>query len=137
MRRPFLLDTCAALWIVDDTLQKRTYDALTEAHNHGLNTYVSPITAWEVGVMARKGRFKSNLTPSRWFEQLMRAPRMTLAEVTPEMLIASSFLPNFETGDPADRIIVATAREYGFTVVTRDTALLAYGKEGYLDVLAC
>jgi PIN domain nuclease of toxin-antitoxin system len=60
-----------------------------------------------------------------------------LAELPPEVLIASTELPNFPTNDPADRIIAATAREYGFTVVTRDRPLLDYGKQGYLNVLEC
>lgn len=137
MRPPFLLDTCAALWIVDGILRKDVDEALMEAHDKGIDTYVSPITAWEVGILMRKGRLKSNLTPLRWFERLMTAPRTLLADMTPELLIESSFLPNFPTGDPADRIIAATAREYGFTVVTRDKPLLDYGKQGYLNVLEC
>jgi PIN domain nuclease of toxin-antitoxin system len=60
-----------------------------------------------------------------------------LAELSPDVLIASTELPNFPTSDPADRNIAATAREYGFTVVTRDRALLDYGKQGYLNVLEC
>lgn len=137
MVRPFLLDTCAALWIVEDTLPRRTWNALKEAYNEGQQTYVSPITAWEVGQLARKGKFRSNLTPLRWFERLMSAPGTVLAQMPPEVLIASSELPDFPTGDPADRIIASTAREYGLTVVTRDAALLDYGKQGYLDVLEC
>jgi PIN domain nuclease of toxin-antitoxin system len=49
----------------------------------------------------------------------------------------SSFLPGSIHNDPADRIIAATAREYGFTVMTRDRALLAYAAEGHLSALAC
>jgi PIN domain nuclease of toxin-antitoxin system len=55
----------------------------------------------------------------------------------PELLIESTLLPDFSHGDPADRIIAATAREYGFTVMTRDRALLDYGKQGHLSVLEC
>jgi len=137
MTRPFLLDTCAAIWFMDGALSKNPLDALTDAHNRGLSTYVSPITALEVGNLARKGRFISSLAPSRWFELLMRAPGMSLAQMPPQVLIASSELPELRINDPADRIIAATAREYGFAVVTRDRALLDYGKRGYLNVLEC
>lgn len=137
MRQPFLLDTCAALWFMDSALSSRTIEALTEAYNQGLGVYVSPITALEVGQLARKARFKSNLTPARWFERLMDSPGIVLAEMPPQVLIAASELPNFATNDPADRIIAATAREFGFTVVTRDAALLDYGQQGYLSVLEC
>ena len=137
MKQPYLLDTCAALWLVADTMPASAEAALVTADEAGLHTYVSPITAWEVGNLARRGRFASSLTPKRWFERLMSLRSAALAELSPDVLIASTELPNFPTGDPADRIIAATAREYGYTVVTRDRALLDYGKQGYLNVLEC
>lgn len=137
MKQRYLLDTCAALWLVADELPSRAESALLKAHEAGLETLISPITAWEVGNLARKGRFASTLTPQRWFERLMNLRGLALAEQPPEVLIASTELPDFPTSDPADRIIAATAREYGFTVVTRDNALLEYGKQGYLNVLEC
>ncbi|MES1159032.1 MAG: type II toxin-antitoxin system VapC family toxin [Terricaulis silvestris] len=137
MNQPFLLDTCAALWASADEISDAAAEALSKASKAGVNTFVSPITAWEIGVMARKGRFRSRLTPARWFERLMSTPGLELAEMPPDVLIASSFLPNFVIGDPADRIIAATAREFGYTVVTRDAALLDYGAQGYISVLAC
>jgi PIN domain nuclease of toxin-antitoxin system len=137
MKRPFLLDTCATIWMMEATLPKRTVEAITEALNQGLPTYVSPITAWEAGNLARKRRFKASLAPSRWFEGVLAAPGMTLCHMPPDVLIASTELPSFPNNDPVDRIIAATAREYGFTVVTRDGPLLDYGKQGYLTVLEC
>jgi len=137
MRQSYLLDTCAAIWLVADTLPAPAEIALAEAYQAGLGVYVSPITAWEIGNLARKGRFVSSLTPMRWFERLMNLPGAALAQMPPEVLIASSELPSFGPGDPADRIIAATAREYGYTVVTRDRALLDYARQGYLNVLEC
>lgn len=67
----------------------------------------------------------------------MGKPNTVLAELTPKILMESSFLPGPVHKDPADRIIAATAREYGFTVMTRDRVLLDYGAEGYLSVLEC
>jgi PIN domain nuclease of toxin-antitoxin system len=136
MKPPFLLDTCAAIWFFDGVLPKAV-NQITEASNQGHSTYVSPITAWEAGVAARKGRFASSLSPQRWFETLLSLPGIVLAEMPPTVLIASQELPSFPTDDPADRIIAATAREYGLTVVTRDRALRAYAKQGYLSVLEC
>ena len=137
MRQPILLDTCAALWIVAEEISQDAASALLETRNAGMLVYVSPITAWEVGMLARKGRFRSRYTPQRWFEQLMSAPGAALAELTARVLMESSFLPGSIHADPADRIIAATAREYGFTVMTRDRALLDYAQEGHLSALAC
>jgi PIN domain nuclease of toxin-antitoxin system len=137
MKRPILLDTCAAMWIVADEISDATAQALAEARDANIATYVSPITAWEIGMLARKGRFRSSYTPQRWFEQLMATPNTALAQLTPELLLESSLLPGKLHGDPADRIIAATAREYGFTVMTRDRFLLAYAREGHLSALEC
>ena len=137
MMRPILLDTCAALWIVANEVSEATFDALADALDAGFPTYVSPITAWEIGNLARKGRFKSNYAPQRWFEVLMSTPNTLLSELTPKVLLESSFLPGDLPKDPADRIIAATAREYGLTVMTRDGPLLEYAKQGYLSAVEC
>lgn len=137
MRFPFLLDTCAALWIVSNEIRQDAADALSASRDSGLATFVSPITAWEIGNLARKGRFKSSYTPQRWFETLMSVPDTKLALLTAEVLMESALLPGNIHKDPADRIIAATAREYGYTVMTRDKALLDYGSEGHLSVLEC
>jgi PIN domain nuclease of toxin-antitoxin system len=55
----------------------------------------------------------------------------------PELLIASSFLPGIPPRDPADRILAATAREYGYVLVTRDRPLLDYSEQGHIQELAC
>jgi len=137
MNPPYLLDTCAALWIVAGELRQPTIDLLSDARREGLSTYVSPITAWEVGTLARKGRFRSSYTPQRWFERLISLPGVALAELSARTLMESSFLPGVIQADPADRIIAATAREFGFTVMTRDRPLLDYAAQGYLNAIAC
>ena len=54
-----------------------------------------------------------------------------------ELAKTVSTVPGTPPADPADRIIAATAREYGFTVVTRDAKLLSYAGEGHLKALPC
>ena len=136
MTGTYLLDTCACHWLVDDSLAERAVSALTDAYNAGLPTYVSPITALEVATLARKQRFRSHLSPQRWFASLMNLSGLAQAEMSAELLIESQFLPGDIHKDPYDRIIAATAREYGYTVITRDRALLDYAAQGYLSALA-
>jgi len=137
MQQSFLLDTCAALWVTAGAISQSTSDALTEARNNGLPIFVSPITAWEIAMMARKGRFRSPYTPQRWFDALLATPGTALADMPPKVLIDSQLLPGNLNFDPADRIIAATAREYAYTVMTRDRALLAYAREGHLSAFEC
>ncbi|HEX4027647.1 MAG TPA: type II toxin-antitoxin system VapC family toxin [Rhizomicrobium sp.] len=136
--RPILLDTCAILWLVADApMAESAMKAIGAAARTDIPLQISPITAWEVGLMARKGRFRSSLSPQRWFERLRGLPGTQLCELSPEVLLASSFLPGELHGDPADRIMAATAREYSFTLMTRDRALLDYAGEGHLAAIAC
>ncbi|HEX3810671.1 MAG TPA: type II toxin-antitoxin system VapC family toxin [Rhizomicrobium sp.] len=133
-----LLDTCAAIYIMEnEQMRQAAVDAIDGAFDRGQNVFVSPITAWEVGLLSSKGRFKSSYSAKRWTELLLALPQIMLAELPPRVLLESSFLPGDIHRDPADRIIAATAREYGFTVVTRDRALLAYAKEGHLSAIEC
>jgi predicted nucleic acid-binding protein len=64
-------------------------------------------------------------------------PGVRLAEMPVWLLLGTSFLPGNPPSDLADRIIAATAREYGYTVMTRDRALLDYAQDGHLGVLEC
>ena len=137
MNLPLLLDTNVCIWTVADVLPRAAQATLTEAFIAGRPTFVSPITALEIATLIRKGRFKSKLPPQRWFERLMGQPGIELAPMPPEILIASQLLPGDIHKDPADRIIAATAREYGYMVMTRDRQLLDYGRAGHLAVMPC
>lgn len=77
------------------------------------------------------------MRPERWFQNVLAIPGVELAKLTPDILIESSFLPGTPPRDPADRIIIATARDIGATLVTRDRLLLEYGTSGQINALAC
>ena len=135
---PLLLDTCAAIWVSDDQpLADEALTAIERSHGRGEFVYVSPITAWEIGLLASRGKLTSPMSPQRWFERLLEAPGVQLADMSPDVLIASSFLPGVPPRDPADRILAATARERGYRLMTRDTVLLTYARQGHLQALAC
>jgi PIN domain nuclease of toxin-antitoxin system len=135
---PLLLDTCAVLWIAEDAkLARGAVDALQEATDAGEATLVSPISAWEIGLLASRGRIAARAEPLAIFRRVLDTPTMALAGMPPEVLIASSFLPGNPPRDPADRIVAATARTYGLTVMTRDEPLLAYAAAGHLKAIAC
>lgn len=103
----------------------------------GVPVLISPIAAWEIGRLVANGRLALPTSPEAWFEQFMRAPDVELADLAPSILIASSFLPGTPPKDPSDRIMIATARELGFTVVTRDRRILQYAAAGHVRALAC
>jgi PIN domain nuclease of toxin-antitoxin system len=138
VQQPVLLDTCAALWLTQaDRLARPAIELLNEVRDSGAITYISPISAWEVGQLVSRRRLQLLMTPQRWFSRLFEAPNVLLANMPADLLIASSFLPGKPPRDPADRIIAATARHLGATLITRDRALLHYGEQGHVSVVEC
>ena len=135
---PLLLDTCAVIWVAEDQpISERAALALDEAHATDQFVYVSPITAWGVGLLVARGRLTMIVKPQLWFGRLLDIANMRLADMSPDLLIASSFLPGEPPRDPADRIIAATAREYGYTLMTRDRLLLGYAEQGHIQAVCC
>ena len=134
---PLLLDTNAAIWLSRDELKAPASEKLDEAARAGVATYLSPITAWEVGLLVSRNRLSLGATPQRWFARILAMPNVHLAELSPDILMASSFLPGKPPRDHADRILLATARDLGATLITRDRLLLKYGEDGQVSTIPC
>jgi PIN domain nuclease of toxin-antitoxin system len=135
---PLLLDTHAAIWITEDQpLAKGAIEAVDAAYRAGSTVFVSAITAWEIGLLVSRNRLSLVARPERWFQRLLAIPGVQLADLSPDILIASSFLPGTPPRDPADRIILATARDLGATLITRDRLLLKYGEDGQVRTIPC
>jgi PIN domain nuclease of toxin-antitoxin system len=135
---PLLLDTCALIWgMNDDRLDDDAVAALDAASDLGQPVYLSPITAWEIGLLVARGRLTITSRPKSWFAEALEVTGTKLAALPPEVLIEASFLPGEPPADPADRIIIATAREFGMRIVTRDRAILSYAKVGHAMALEC
>jgi PIN domain nuclease of toxin-antitoxin system len=133
-----LLDTCAAIWIIEgEWIRQQAAEAIDDAYRRGEKVMVSPITGWEVGMLAERGRLHSRYAPEHWLSLLLARPEVAVAELPVHVLLRSSALPGKLHRDPADRIIAATAQAFGYTVMTRDRPLLNYGREGHLSVLEC
>lgn len=135
---PLLLDTHAAIWVSNDIpIAEGAKEAINQAHAGGLPVYISPIAAWEIGMLVAHGRLSLSSRPELWFDRLLEVSGVYLATLSPAILILSSFLPGMPPRDPADRIIAATAREGGFRLVTRDRGLLSYAEEGHIQAVPC
>lgn len=83
------------------------------------------------------GRVTSPLQPKTWFERLLLNPIIELSPLTIEILTDCSFLPGLIHRDPADRIIIATARAHNLSIMTRDRKILAYAEAGHVNAIAC
>lgn len=136
--RPVLLDTCAVIWLGSDgELAAAAVRAIDEAAMDG-GVFVSPISAWEIGLLTARGRLRLSAEPVKWWRRLTDTG-VQVAPLSPDILIASSYLPapNEQLRDPADRIIAATARDLDMRIVSRDSVLLDYARAGNIDAIAC
>ena len=137
MSRPILLDTCALIWLANnERLRSAAIDALREMETTPAGILASPISAWEVGQLVAKGRLRLSKDPMSWFQELLDRG-VALAPMPPLVLVRSSFLPDARLHDPADRIIAATAREFGYRLMTRDRPLLEFADAGHAQAIAC
>jgi PIN domain nuclease of toxin-antitoxin system len=128
-----LLDTCAVLWLAEGV--ELSDDARKMIPDSKLN--VSPITVWEIANLVRKKRIALAMPVAKWFLQTVDKMQATMPELTVEILAGSCELPGSPPGDPADRIIIATARETRMVLLTRDKNILAYSRAGYVQTMAC
>ncbi|WP_306252303.1 type II toxin-antitoxin system VapC family toxin [Parvularcula sp. IMCC14364] len=133
-----LLDTCALIWLANkEAVEIKALDVIAEAWEAKLPVCVSPISAWEIGMLHSKGKLPSTLEPKEWLRQFIAQAKFSWVEMSWELLVTSSSLPGNINGDPADRIIAATARQNGYMLITRDRNLLNYAKQGYLLATKC
>lgn len=137
-----LLDTCAVIWLANgDPMSPQAILAIRAAGLvHAI--HVSPVTAWEIGLLSRPRPTKAaelhfRPDPKTWFARFMGRPGMQAAALTPDIAIEASQLPGDLHGDPADRLIIATARHLGLPVVTRDRKIIAYGQSGFVRTIPC
>ena len=98
---------------------------------------VSPVSAWEVGLLSEKRGVPFHPDPKSWFQRFMTYPGARLTPLTPDIAIESRFLPPPLHGDPADRLLIATARNLGVPILTRDHRILAYAQAGFVGAIVC
>jgi len=122
-----LLDTHAWLWWVtaDKRLSHRAATTIRRSlSNHDL--WISMISVWEVAKKAAKAQLTLDRPVEQWLDQAISPQGLGVWEITRPILVESCALPQPFHGDPADQIIVATARLHGAVVVTRDERIQEY-----------
>ena len=136
MTRPILLDTHVWVWLMlgDKRLGKSNRRMLEEAAPHK-RLHVSVISVWEIARLEAKGRLNLEADCEGWARAALAAPGIALAELTPRIAISCTRLPGVFHGDPADRMLIATARESGATLLTADEAILKYSREGHVTAV--
>jgi len=118
-----LLDTHILLWslLEPEKLKKNTAEILENPENE---IWVSPISFWEIIILAEKGRISLTLEPGKWLRMVLKQLPLREAPLNFNVAIESRYITVAQE-DPADRFLAATAKTYNLTLVTADLNLLA------------
>ncbi|NDF63080.1 MAG: type II toxin-antitoxin system VapC family toxin [Synechococcaceae bacterium WBB_3_034] len=121
-----LLDTHVLIWWVNGEHQRLSDAALQaiEAEEH--QRLVSAISCWEVAMLLERGRLGLSIDCERWLNLVQSVPKLQLLPLSPEVAVASTRLPGTFHADPADRFLVAHARDLNIPLVTGDSKIRAY-----------
>ena len=132
-----LLDTHVWIWIVEGMHEKlsRFWVEEIRAANQKARLLLSVISVWEVAMLEAKGKISLCMNCRQWVHSGLNDYGVELTELSPEIAIDSTRLPCGLHSDPADRIIVATARNRNATLVTADRAILEYSRAKHVRVV--
>jgi len=120
-----ILDTHIWIWWADNNPR------LTQQHREWIQQYqsqglgVSMISCWEVAKLVENNRLALSLAVDEWLTAALAYPGVQLLNLTIPIIVESTKLTGFHR-DPADQLIVATARIYGCPLLTADSKILAY-----------
>jgi PIN domain nuclease of toxin-antitoxin system len=124
---PTLLDTHAWLWWVseDRRLSPRARTTIAKSQQNETLS-VSLVSIWELAKKIEKGQLVLDRPLDQWLDRATTMPGLHLVEMTRPILVESCRLPRPFLGDPADQIIVATARNENAVLVSKDAKIRRY-----------
>jgi len=124
---PTLLDTHAWVWWLteDRRLSSRARSRITTGlAKHDL--WISLVSVWEVAKKVEKHQLVLDRPVEQWLDEAVTSQGLGVWELTRPILVQSCQLPQPFHGDPADQILVATARHHGAMLVTKDQRIRQY-----------
>ena len=124
---PTLLDTHAWLWwVTEDRRLSQRAKAAIRASQSDDDVMLSLMSIWEIAKKVEKRQLVLDRALDEWLDIATSMPGLRLVELTRPILVDSCGLPQPFVGDPADQIIVATARHHAATLLTRDRKIRRY-----------
>ena len=123
-----VIDTHILVWWVSgsESLSPVADKAIKETLADGSEVIISSISAWEIAMLINKGRLVLNMDVERWLDEVSQIEGVRFLPVDNEIGLKSAMLPGEFHQDPADRMIVATARKLAVPLVTADEKIIAY-----------
>jgi PIN domain nuclease of toxin-antitoxin system len=131
------LDTHVWLWfmLANAELASNEQNAINRAAASG-RLRIAAISVWEAALLASRGRVALGRPLAQWIAEAVSAPGLSIEPLLPQVAVEAASLPETFHRDPADRLIVATARVANATLMTRDRRILDYAARGHLAAVA-
>lgn len=132
-----LLDTHVWIWTAEPIPGKLSPSCVEKIRVAGRagQLLISAISVWEVAILDAKQRILLSTGCHEWVREALRGPGIEFVDLTPEIAIDSTRLPEGFHADPADRILIATARNRNAVLVTADHAIIKYSHSKHVRVL--
>ena len=132
-----VLDTHIWIWLLngDERIKKAGFIPNIQMAVKTSSIKIASISLWEVAMLAARGKISLEEGPLNWIRKALSAPGISVCPLSPEIAVDSVNLPGTFHGDPADRIIVASARLLNATLVTSDRQILRYAAGEYVKVV--
>lgn len=121
-----LLDTHVLVWMVANPgqLSRPAVREIRKAQQSG-GCAIASISLWELALLFEKGRLRSSGVLEASIREIVETAEVTVLEITPDVAALTMMFPESYPKDPADRLIGATARALGITLITQDEKILA------------
>lgn len=121
-----LLDTHVWWWSVNEpeNLSDTALNTIKETKTD--QRAIASISIWEFAMMAARRKIELQITPAEWLSYAVEKTGIRVMELSPNIAIEACSLPGNFHKDPADRIIVATARVNNMALITKDTKIIEY-----------
>jgi PIN domain nuclease of toxin-antitoxin system len=125
-----LIDTHIAIWLNsgDDCLRHSTREIIQNCWRNGGTILFSAVSAWEIALLVHVGRLDLDLPAKLWVERFVQRPGIERLPLTDFAASRSYDLPDLETRDPADRLLVATAIDRDCPLVTYDVPITKFAR---------
>ena len=135
MKTELLLDTHVWVWLVtgEPKLIKTEFFTLLEKAED-IRLHLSAISLWEISMLVSKERLKLSMNTLDWLKIYLKKSDTQIIAINPDITVKSTELKGFH-GDPADRLILASAIYLGAKVVTHDKLILSFCKSKKIDYL--
>lgn len=129
------LDTHILIWYTEGIrLTTSQVNVIDQARGQNL-LYISAISLWEIAMLAQKDKIAFAISLDEWIENVLSTPGLNLIDLKVPILVESCNLPNFEHKDPADRLIISSARSINSRLMTFDQKIIDYAANGYLKII--